>query len=196
LTAFFLLELGIVGLLPGLGALEGDMVVLQDLADGLDAQPGRELALGRRVAQLLQRPMREGKADDIGRGHGQLDQVPLVLGPDLFGRAAVGVLRPERVQSLLVEPLDHLAHVVGAHVQVGADGLGTLSLSRFRDDLGAPDGDGVLALAQHFDQLLSLVGLELTDFNTRHRPASSSGFQRGELSFRLIFVRLLSLKRH
>jgi hypothetical protein len=100
--------LGVVGLLPGLGALEGDALAIEDLAQPLPTDPHHPGRIVRQVlGELADAPMRERPAELLGPGLGRLDDERHVVVIDQAGTAT----RPLRVQGLhpeAVEVVDHL----------------------------------------------------------------------------------------
>jgi hypothetical protein len=99
---------GVVGLLPGLGPLERDVVGDQQLTEPFP--PDRDhpdLVLRQEVHELADAPAGEGLPELLRAGGGRLDDEALVVSRDLAGTAT----RPLRVQGShphLVEPVDHL----------------------------------------------------------------------------------------
>ena len=148
------------------------MMIAQDAAHGLKANLGNELALDGYVQQLLKRPMRERQTGQIRRRERQFDQIALVLGLKLLRRAAVFIMGFERGNSLLIETVDDLAHVIGREVERGGDLIGRFALRGTENNFGAANGDGVPASAQKSDKFLALMGLQTADTNKTHAAAS------------------------
>src|SRR2546422_2283966 len=64
----------VVGLLPRLGPLEGDLVLLEDLSDPLPADHhSADGVVGQVAAELADTPVGEGHAKALGAGLGRLD---------------------------------------------------------------------------------------------------------------------------
>jgi hypothetical protein len=106
------LLVGVVGLLPGLGPLEGDVVLREDLPQALPADhdaPGR--VAGQVVGELAHAPASEGPPQLLRAGLGRLDDIGLVVRADPAGTAT----RPLGVQAghaHLVEVVDDLSYPV------------------------------------------------------------------------------------
>ena len=79
-----LVALGVVGLLPGLGALDDDLVAIEDLTQALRAD--LEPVLDQVVAELAQAPVGERRPQFLGTGGGRLDDERLVVTRDSAGR--------------------------------------------------------------------------------------------------------------
>ena len=103
---------GVVGLLPGLGPLKGDVVGVQYLAQPLRADPNDAPGIVSEIRrQLAQAPPRERQTQRLRARARSLDDEPLVLSRDPAGTAT----RPPRVQRRhpgLVEPVNHLTHPI------------------------------------------------------------------------------------
>ena len=106
------IAVGVVGLLPGLGPLEGDVVGVQYPAQPLMADANGPIGIAGEISgQLAQAPPRERQTQSLRARLGRIDDEHLVASRDPAGTAT----RPARVQRLhpqLVEPPDHLTHPV------------------------------------------------------------------------------------
>jgi hypothetical protein len=107
-----LVSAGIVGLLPGLGPLEGDVVLGQEPPQPLpaDADAARPV-VGQVVGQLADAPASEGSAQGLGAGLGRLDDELLVVNRYPAG-TATRPLGAQRRHPHLVEAVDHPPHAV------------------------------------------------------------------------------------
>ena len=103
---------GEVGLLPGLGPLEGDVVGHEDLAEPFPADPHHPgVVVSQVVDELADAPTGEGLPELLRSGLGRLDDEQLIVSRDLAG-TATRPLRVQRTHPHLVEPMDHLPHPV------------------------------------------------------------------------------------
>jgi hypothetical protein len=97
----------------GLRSLEADVVLREQLAQALSADPDRmALVLGDVVDELADAPAGEGLPERLGAGLGRLDDEDLAVSRDPAGTAT----RPRGVQAHhphLVEAVDHLSHPIG-----------------------------------------------------------------------------------
>lgn len=132
-AVLLLLEVGVVGLLPGLQCLKGDTLLPEKrpqslVADVLDHPLSHQV-----VGQFRERPGGEGFAV-VGRTpQGDLLHGP-ALGQGELGRSPTGVARFERAEAILVEVVEHRSDSV-----LGGEGdLGDLWHVH---PLGAPQND-------------------------------------------------------
>ena len=131
----FRLDLRVVGLFPGLGPLNSDLVLVQELPQpfAADVHPVQAAVVGQVVAEFAQAPPGERLVEGLGSGAGRRDDERFVVFTDSAGTAT----RPSRVQAGqpdLVEPVDHLTDrvLVTLH-QAGARGTG-VPVRRAHDD--------------------------------------------------------------
>jgi hypothetical protein len=99
----------VVGLLPGLGSLERDLVLVQKLPQSFPPDPDHPLRVSGQVGgEFAQAPAGEGLLEPFGSGGGRRDDERFVFRADQAGTAT----RPLRVQTghaHLVEPVNHTA---------------------------------------------------------------------------------------
>jgi hypothetical protein len=104
--------LGVGGLLPRLGALEGDAASGEQAAQGLAADADLPIRDGVQVAgEFADRPAGEGLAQTGRSRLGRRDDEVLVVRTEQAGTAS-RPLRVQRGQADLVEAVDHIAHRV------------------------------------------------------------------------------------
>jgi hypothetical protein len=99
---------GVVGLFPRLGALEGDLVLREELSEPFPADlhdPSR--VVPQILGQLADAPPGEGSPQLLGTGLGRLDDERLVLSRDPAGTAT----RPLGVQACHPQPVEVVDHL-------------------------------------------------------------------------------------
>jgi hypothetical protein len=101
---------GVVGLLPRLRALEGDVVPAQQLPESFptDLDAARAGVVGEVVGEFPQAPPGERLVEGFGSGAGRRDDERFVVFTDQAG-TATGPPRVEAGHAHLVEPVDDLA---------------------------------------------------------------------------------------
>jgi hypothetical protein len=148
----FGVEGGVVGGLPGPGALKADAVAVQELSKpfAADAHPAVGVAV-QVGGEFAQAPPAEGQARPRGAGRGRRHDERDVVGADQAGTAS----RPARVQrrqAAGVEVVDHVPH----GVRVGRDQPGDRRRGcpgrRGQDDHRPPHPDRALLAPPHVVQ--------------------------------------------
>jgi hypothetical protein len=139
-------------LLPGAGALEGEMVAVQQYPQPFPVDGHRAVGLvAQVVGQLAQAPVGEGQAKLPGSHLGDLDDVRLVGRGDP-PRSAAGPPRLQRAQAAIVERGDHIADGVRIGRDQRGDRLVSVARGRREDHHRPTDLDRAVPPPPHDPQ--------------------------------------------
>lgn len=175
------LVVGVVGVLPGAGALEGDRVPVQQAAQGFAARHGTEDSMLAQVGvEFAYRPMREWLARFLGAGQGRLEDEVFIVNGEQAGTAS----RPvwvHAVQPDLVESVDHLPNGVFVRGDEAGDDRDGVAAGGGQQDRGPPPADHVasaLRFAAAHDPLQPLTFLrgQPAHFHTISHASSMARF--------------------
>jgi hypothetical protein len=122
------------------------------------------------VGEFADAPVGEGPAQLLGPGLGDFHDERLVFGGDAAGTSARPV-RLQRIQSVVVEGVDHIADGVGIGGHQTGDRGGGVARGRRQDDHRAADPDRAVLAAAHDPQQLTsfLLGQPTSAYRFGHR---------------------------